>query len=146
MYGFAIIIWIVWRQDMALPDLLEVKRIVDALYEAESHIAKLRAEYAALFAGCEIDEDGGKGGTIGERILGLLSANPSITFSAPRVALELGAKQTSVGPNLSRLVAEGKIRKVGHGEYKALHPALSSWTPSMLEGDGTEKDPEALTN
>ncbi len=108
-----------------VPDPREVKKIADRLIDAENEVAKLKAEWAALFtASAETDESRG---TLSERIVNLIQSRYEQTFTAPMVSQLLGANPNSVGPLLSRLVAEQKVRKVGHGEYQGTSPDPLWW-------------------
>lgn len=132
-----------------LPDPREVKKLADRLIEAENELAKVKSEWTALFTSAPVDEDSGKG-TLSDRILDLISSRFQETFTAPQVTTLLGANPNSVGPLLSRLVAEKKIRKVGHGEYRGHTPRLP-WMPEV-EGlpvedvDLQQESPAALVS
>jgi hypothetical protein len=60
------------------------------------------------------------GSTLMNRVLEFLGKDETGTFSAFDIAANIRANRNSVGPMLSRLVAEGKIEKRGHGTYGAI--------------------------
>ncbi len=103
-----------------VPDPREIKRMIDRLIEAENEVLKLRAEWAALFKQ-QPEEDVARG-SLAEKIAKLINDNFERNYTMPQVSEALGANPNSVGPTLSRLVAENKIRKVAHGEYRGFTP------------------------
>ena len=111
-------------------DPREVKKMAEALIEAETQYLKLSAQWVALFSASGDEEDAARG-TLAERIVNLLSGRFDETFTTPQVVATLNANPNSVGPILSRLVAERKIEKVGHGEYRAKRTAPEGSTSSF---------------
>ena len=114
----------------SLPDPRTVKALADQVIAAENELARLRAEWKALFTAPPDNEQDDLRGTLSDRILNLINSDEARTFTSGIVSRQLNANPNSVGPLLSRLVAEKKIRKVGHGDYRA-HSQPVDWISEM---------------
>lgn len=58
-------------------------------------------------------------GSLNIRVLNLLEANPTLTFSAPEIAARLGAHVPSVAAALSAMLKVGKIARPVAGRYQS---------------------------
>jgi len=130
--------------DRLIPRPREVKALADKLIQAEDELSRLKAEWRAMFT--TSPEQGGEDSraTLSDRILNLINSDETQTFSSGMVSQRLNANPNSVGPLLSRLVAEKKIRKVGHGDYRA-HSQPTDWMVAE-EKPAPNESPAALAS
>jgi hypothetical protein len=111
-----------------VPEPEDVIDLARKLKDAKELVNVLQDRWNALFMpssnGTEESEataeEERRSSTLANRIMALLNDHPTESFSASTVSALLDAKQTSVASILSRLVSEGKIRKEGHSEYRAI--------------------------
>ena len=107
-----------------IPEPEEILSLAQELKEAREKAAVLQSRWNSYFAFEEplpvVFQQDMAQPTLQSRIIALLESKPDETFTTAEVTTLLGANPNSVGPLLSRAVADGKIVRRGHGEYGAL--------------------------
>ena len=107
-----------------IPEPEEILSLAQELKDARKRVADLQTRWNLYFAPEEpilagLPQDTAQP-TLQGRIIALLESKPDDTFTTASVTMLLDANPNSVGPLLSRAVADGKIARRGHGEYGAL--------------------------
>jgi hypothetical protein len=107
-----------------IPEPEEILKLAQELKEAREKAAELQSRWNSYFALEDnlpiVSQQDMAQPTLQSRIIALLESKPDQTFTTAGVTMLLDANPNSVGPLLSRAVADGKIARRGHGEYGAV--------------------------
>lgn len=117
-----------------IPDPDEILNLAQELKIAREKTAALQAQWNSFFTPSESSSaTETRQASLQDRIVDLLDSTSDKTFTTATVTAILSANPNSVGPLLSRAVADGKIQRMSHGEYASLRHGVSAYLIDAFE-------------